>query len=999
MPACGRMPGGRVAGHLGDLLRVWAPVWLALALTCSGIPSHAEETAPPGIGTAPRDSAMFRWWLPAGMVDDAEIESELEAIATAGFRGVEICIHMGDTGYSREQMRESGWGTPRWNAVYKNILRTANRLDLRVDTTVSPAWPAAVPTIEPGDAAASKELRAGRTAVFTGAYSGPVPLPENLPAGPFGPPPGAPAPPVGVPPEAQNVPQEQAAESNANPDVLVAVTAARVRGTRTITKVIRMAWGDMPHEAVPRTGQATLLDPKHMVTVGSYQRDPVSGEYTLDWTPPDDGEWLIFGFWMRGTGQQNKEGATTWRPNYVIDHFGEQGTGALIHFWIGTLLDDEIRQLLRANGGALFEDSLEVEYNGLPWTPTLLEDFRRLRGYDLTPYLPLFAGSRFNGMASDRLNPFELADAPGGYSDLGDRIRNDFGEALTALYIGNHIQPIQRWAQGLGLSYRAQVYGMGFDIVAAGAAALGPDGESLGFGPGVQGDDRFRMVAGAAHMARRPIVADEVGALANEGYRLTWRDMLRLINKNMTAGANRMVFHGFPYADSDVSRWPGVTPFGFGLAGYWGPRNPDWAHAADLAAYLSRTQGILQSGKPRVDLALLNLQYGTSAPVFEDQDLARAGYSYDIVSPAVLALPGTSVEGGVLASDGPGYRAMVVDSQKYMQVDTVVRLARMAEEGLKVVVVGAPPAEIPFWFDHGNQDAQLTAAMQDFLTSPNVRRVASQADVPGALRQLAVPPAVGYVSLQPLANAHRRIGQVDWFLLYNPGKEPVATRLRLLAQGPAWRLDPWTGTVVQLRDDGDAEIELSLVPEEATLLAVGNDPALARLASPATSDASRKLTLDGWQLQVESWEDAGDPGRSSTSRKTTINAGSTPLRSWRDIPVLGRAVSGIGRYTTVLRLHDWRPGIAASLNLGSIGDSSSVRLWVNGRRAAINMFSLRAEVGPLLIRGDNELVVEVASTLGNRLIEDGAITAPPWNPSARPEYEDYGLIGPVALEW
>jgi len=59
-------------------------------------------------------SSMFRWWIPAGFVDDKEIVAELKAIADAGYKGVEICINMSDTGYTREMAKEKGWGTARW---------------------------------------------------------------------------------------------------------------------------------------------------------------------------------------------------------------------------------------------------------------------------------------------------------------------------------------------------------------------------------------------------------------------------------------------------------------------------------------------------------------------------------------------------------------------------------------------------------------------------------------------------------------------------------------------------------------------------------------------------------------------------------------------------------------------------------------------------------------------------------------------------------------------
>jgi hypothetical protein len=115
------------------------------------------------------------------------------------------------------------------------------------------------------------------------------------------------------------------------------------------------------------------------------------------------------------------------------------------------------------------------------------------------------------------------------------------------------------------------------------------------------------MVTGGAHMARRPKISDEVGAIANKSYRLTWEDMLQWIDRNMSDGANQMIFRGFPYSDSDTSKWPGLSTFGFGLAGDWGPREPSWKQSSDLAGYLSRTQRVLQAGQPQIDVTIYRL--------------------------------------------------------------------------------------------------------------------------------------------------------------------------------------------------------------------------------------------------------------------------------------------------------------------------------------------------------------------------------------------------------
>lgn len=63
----------------------------------------------------------------------------------------------------------------------------------------------------------------------------------------------------------------------------------------------------------------------------------------------------------------------------------------------------------------------------------------------------------------------------------------------------------------------------------------------------LEGDDRFRLISGGAHMGLKNGITNEVGAIADKGYRLTWGEMLFWINKNISHGANQMIFHGYHY--------------------------------------------------------------------------------------------------------------------------------------------------------------------------------------------------------------------------------------------------------------------------------------------------------------------------------------------------------------------------------------------------------------------------------------------------------------------
>ena len=108
------------------------------------------------------------------------------------------------------------------------------------------------------------------------------------------------------------------------------------------------------------------------------------------------------------------------------------------------------------------------------------------------------------------------------------------------------------------------------------------------------------------------------------------------------------------------------------------------------------------------------------------------------------------------------------------------------------------------------------------------------------------------------------------------------------------------------------------------------------------------------------------------TKKTNISVGKTELRPWKDIPEVGPDVSGVGYYTTTVNLPD---GPAADerivLSVGST-NTQTTAVYVNGEKADnMDMNALTADVTELLKQGDNEICVEVSSSLNNRLLARG----------------------------
>lgn len=912
-----------------------------------------------------------RWWLPLSEIDVGELGTELDAMADAGIGGAEVYAYFA----AGVDPVHAGWGTRLWAERLGAIKAAAAKRGMSVDVAVGPLAVAAMPMSSPGtDPASSKELAYGYSVIEPGAtFGGPIPEPRQPPS--------------------PSAPQRE----------LVAVVAAK-------------AAGPISGKPVPLVAGASL----------DLTGNVVDGR--LSWTAPDTGTWVLFGFWLRASGQSVNAGYNAHHPaptspnSYLIDQFSSGGTASLTGYW------DE--HLPGITGGDLYVDSTQP-ITVLPWTAELAARFHATRGYSILPHLPVL---HIEGLHSFFPPTGATPDSPADFDypgDSGRRVRNDYYQTLTELYQAEYLDPLRAWAHSRGMTLRAQPgYGQTIDMASVAAHVDIPETESLFFADRIDG---YRAQAGAVHLTGAKAYSAELAPVLWSGYGQTLPDLVTAISRAYAGGVNEAVLHGFPYAVAPGAKWPGWAPFGSVFSEAWGPRQPSWRHMADVSAHLTRSQFVLRAGRPRVDLAIYRHTYWESAdaryPV--DPALGNAGYSYDFIGPMLLELPMATVSEGRLAEEGPGYGALVLNDERSVPPSVARRILALAKAGLPVIVVGEPPRRSPFFHDQAGADAAVQQAMAALVALPGTRTVAKPADVPAALAALGVPPAVGYSQPADLATVRRADGDTEYFHFFNHGNETVDMEVALTAAGLPYELDTWTGRITPIacyRTGGRRiHLRLRILPGQTKVLAtalgerfgvraagarivegggaefdVVEGVVVARSAKPGKRSVVRAdgrvtrveigtvapvLPLSGWHLSVEDWRPGAGPAETV---KVRHELDLTELRSWSEIKEL-EDVSGVGRYTTTFVLGEpWTGGYCAYLNLGEI--VHTVRVKVNG--ISVGPVDPREPVLDLhgvLRRGNNTVEVEVTTTLRNRLrtLDPDLASAP---------RQRCGLLGPVLIE-
>ncbi|MBN1625724.1 MAG: hypothetical protein JW944_04300 [Deltaproteobacteria bacterium] len=115
---------------------------------------------------------MARMWFgeaSAGVDDNDTIAKQINALAKAGYGGVEVAMLADDSNYTNAQSDYAGWGTPSWVSLLKKIYTAANAVEggFIVDLTITSHWPPCLNTIDPNDNAASQEVSLAMTKLIS----------------------------------------------------------------------------------------------------------------------------------------------------------------------------------------------------------------------------------------------------------------------------------------------------------------------------------------------------------------------------------------------------------------------------------------------------------------------------------------------------------------------------------------------------------------------------------------------------------------------------------------------------------------------------------------------------------------------------------------------------------------------------------------------------------------------------------------------------------------
>ena len=931
-------------------------------------PAITQETKP-----------WTRWWWHGSAVDRQNLTSELDALRDVGIGGVEITPIYGVRG---EETRFIPFLSESWVAMLGHALREAQRLDLGVDMATGTGWPFGGPwidetnapltvshrtwTLEPGQILAdpirfqqAPLMRALRNQVYEVSEIKPG---EQPPAGSA---------------------QQPRTRNDVRPltisDVIEPVTANK----------------DLQALAIEQIKYPRLLRPVAVVAYGDSGRITdvtglVDGDGRLNWQAP---ERSIVHALFAGSHGKLVERAAPGGEGYVIDHFSRNAIRAYL-----ARFDRAFGSHPPSGLRAFFNDSYEVDdaTGQGNWTPMLLDEFQKRRGYDLRKHLPALLGA--------------------GNTDLDIRTLTDYRETISDLLLDTFTTEWAAWARSRGHAVRNQAHGSPANLLDLYAASDIPETEGTEVA-------RFKWATSAANVAGRRLVSAEAATWLGEHFRTTLADVRSAVDHFFVAGVNHIVYHGTAYSP-DAAPWPGWQ---FYAAVEFNRRSAWWDDFAALNEYVTRTQSFLQSGRADHDVLLyfpfhdalasrgpaLLTHFGganrpTAAAGFEAAaaTLESRGFTYDYLSDRLLRSVRFD-KGRLVTKGGATYSALVLPSSRFIPIETLEHVLDLARRGAAIVMVDGGPSGVAGLASLAAREERFRRAIASLRSLQ--ARVLQGSDLEatlarvGILRERLVDQGLMFT---------RRTDSLGRFYFVNnrsgrafDGWVPLNT-----TAAAATVFDPMTGrrgaARVRHAEPGVLEVYLQ-IPAGASLIVAG-DAQPVREPHHFYTPAAVPVAVEGpWQVRfVKGGAVLPAPRTIERLASWTMFEGDAHVKSF----------AGTACYSATFPAPPAGRADAWLLDLGRVYESARVRL--NGRDLGTLIgpgFSVVLESGS--IRQSNLLEVCVTNLSANRIADldrrgviwkkfynvnmparlpenrgaDGLFTAAKWEPL------DSGLVGPVTL--
>jgi hypothetical protein len=676
---------------------------------------------------------------------------------------------------------------------------------------------------------------------------------------------------------------------------------------------------------------------------------------TLDWTPPA-GDWVVLRFGYSLLGITNHP-ATAEATGLEVDKLNSKFVKAYFDNYLDSYKETVGAEMMGKKGiRYVINDSWEAGSQN--WTDNMIDQFKRLRGYDPAPWMPVLAG-----------RVVESAEA-------SDRFLWDFRKTISDLIANEHYAQLEATLHERGMGHYGESHEGGRAFVADGMEVKkfnevpmsamwtqtpGVNKEQFGY----NADDRES--ASVAHIYGQNLAAAESMTAAAAPWAWSPATLKPTADQELLNGINRIVIHESAHQPL-VNKAPGLT---LGPYGQWFNRNETWAEqAGPWIDYLARSSYLLQQGRFYADLVYFYGEDSNLTAIFADKSPnVPAGYGFDYINADGLIHELSAAGGRIKTSGGMSYRMLGLDPySRHMSLPVLRAIHKLVEDG--AVVAGPKPNDDPSLADDQSEFRKLNNEL--FGDGTGVRKVGKGTvyagqDIGDVFKALHVAPDFDYIRPESDARllfVHRKLADGDLYFVDNRNdrSEAVDATFRVTGKAPElWHAETGKTEPASFRiADGRTTVPLRLEPWGAVFVVFRKAATETARTLPVTTETEVAAVNGPWKVDFQ--PDRGAPPSITLDK----------LSSWTENQNAGvKYFSGSGTYTkTVDAKANWfTKGAHLWIDLGDVKNLAEVT--VNGKPLGIVWHApYRVDASSAMRPGANEVSVKVTNAWVNRLIGD-----------------------------
>ena len=701
---------GRISLSAAGLLMLQSGV-VTTALAQSG--KNRVMPVSPGdlagnFGSPPFDCGPWVYWFWLDVnVTHAGITADLEAMKAVGIAGVLIMdVDQG----TPASFNGAKFGDPKWYELFSFACSEASRLGMHINMTNDAGWCGS------GGPWVTPELSMQRVVWTSTAMAGGKPVDTVLPQ----------------PPTKLNFYRDIAVLAFPTPTHAYAI--ANLNNQTDVT-----AQDNIFEPAQWPTLQADQMVPAHSVRDISAHMDNTG---RLKWNAPA-GQWTVLRFGHTTTGVDNHPA-----PVGGLGLETDKLSRAATLFQFNSLMERIIKRVGPLAGQTLVSTHIDSwETGSQNWTPTFRADFKRLRGYDIMAYLPVFTGQVVESL------------------EISQRFLWDLRATVGTLLAENYAAAMREIAAKHGLRLSIEGYsGEPANDVRYGGQAAEPMSECWSWARFGASSTVTEMTS-AGHVYGHNIIGQETFTADSDekwqGYPAVVKD---IGDWTFCEGINRFVFHRYamqPWTNPHYA--PGMS---MGPLGLHYERTETWWHLTKpWHDYVARCCYLLRQGHFVADVCYMQPEGAPQSFSSPDNGPGspprRPGYNYD-GCPSEAVLHRMEYKDGLLTlPGGMKYRVLVLPDSPTMTPQLLRKIKALVDAG--ATVIGPRPQKSPSLTNFPRCDAEVETLAEELWGNGKIATGKTAAEV---LAAQGIKP--DFQCDQPMVRwTHRRTADMDIYFVAN----------------------------------------------------------------------------------------------------------------------------------------------------------------------------------------------------------------------------------------